>query len=157
MSRRIVEPTNVLIPDGRGKVTIIENDTSMASHTRTDRRPSSSARRQIGKWRWLVCTTQYKNSKCILIFKANFHEKKMRVKGSRPPKFRQFQCLPHYSKLEKKSVFINFLSIFIKGLFLMLGNHASFISGRDFTDTSQKFITQNWQKYLKYCELVPLS
>ena len=37
----------------------------------------------------------------------------MRVKGSRPPKFRQFQCLPHYSKLEKNrrdfcQVYINF-------------------------------------------------
>ena len=155
MSRRIVEPTNVLIPDGRGKVTIIENDTSMASHTRTDRRPSSSARRQIGKWRWLVCTTQYKNSKCILIFKDNFHVKKCELKDLGHPNLGNFSAYHIIVNLKKKSVFINFLSIFIKGLFLMLGNHASFISGRDFTDTSQKFITQNWQKYLKYCELVP--
>ena len=44
ISLKIVEPTNVLIPDGRGKATISANDTSMASHTRTDRRPSRSAR-----------------------------------------------------------------------------------------------------------------
>ena len=42
MSLRIVEPTNVLTPEGRGNVTIIEKDTSMASQTSNDRRESSS-------------------------------------------------------------------------------------------------------------------
>lgn len=46
ISLRMVDPTNVLIPEGRGNVTIIENDTSMASHTSTDRRESSSEKKE---------------------------------------------------------------------------------------------------------------
>ena len=42
ISLRIVDPTKVLIPDGRGKVTIMKNDTSMASQTSTDKRESRS-------------------------------------------------------------------------------------------------------------------
>ena len=42
ISLRIVEPTKVLIPDGRGKVTIMQNDTIMASQTSTDKRESRS-------------------------------------------------------------------------------------------------------------------
>lgn len=45
MSLRIVEPTNVLTPEGRGNVTIKEKDTSMASQTSNDRRESSSETR----------------------------------------------------------------------------------------------------------------
>ena len=48
ISLKIVDPTNVLIPDGRGNVTIMANDTSMASHTSTDRRPSSSTSEENG-------------------------------------------------------------------------------------------------------------
>ena len=42
ISLRIVEPTKVLIPDGRGKVTIMTNDTIMANQTSTDKRESRS-------------------------------------------------------------------------------------------------------------------
>lgn len=42
ISLRIVEPTKVLIPDGRGKVTMMQNDTIMASQTSTDKRESRS-------------------------------------------------------------------------------------------------------------------
>ena len=44
MRRRMVEPANVQMPDGRGKVTIITNEIHIAIQTRADRRASRSAR-----------------------------------------------------------------------------------------------------------------
>ena len=48
ISLNMVEPTNVLIPEGRGNVTMMANDTNMASQTSTESLVSRSTRQTDG-------------------------------------------------------------------------------------------------------------